>query len=212
MSRRSPSSDPMLGGSPRTWPGFLSESSFVLEDSEVESATRAEKGEKEMKRVFGVVLAAAVLTVAGVVWAQVEGEIALTRKMVETERQAIVNENLALSEEHAKIFWPLYREYTNKRAQLGDRATTLLLKYANTYKTMDDATATGLLNELLEIQKQEVELKKEWSGKMGKVLPGLVVARFFQIENKLDAYVRAIAADEVPLMTGGKPVTITPGQ
>ena len=186
--------------------------SFWLTFGEFESATCAEKGKREMKRIFGFVLAAAVLTVAGAVWAQMEGEIALTRKMVETERQAIVNENLALSDEHAKIFWPLYREYTNKRAQLGDRAASLLLKYANTYKTMDDASATALLNELLEIQKQEVELKKEWSGKMGKVLPGLVVARYFQIENKLDAYVRAIAADEVPLMTGGKPVTIAPGQ
>lgn len=164
-----------------------------------------------MKKVIVMaVFAAALLGVVGGAMAQVEDEIALTRKMVETGRQAIVAENLGLTDEQGKIFWPLFRDYNNERAKIGDRATNLIAKYAASYKTMDDASATALVDEYMKIQKDDLALRNKWLGKMRKVLPGALVARYFQIENKLDAYIKAVAADEIPLMSGGKPVTIAP--
>jgi hypothetical protein len=164
-------------------------------------------------RKRSLILAVALLAAAaGSVSAQTETEVALTRTQVEADRQAIVAENLGLTDAQAQVFWPLYREYTAKRAELGDRSARLLVAYVAGYKTMDDVTATKMLDEVFAIQQDEIALKKSWAGKMRKTLPGALVARFFQIDNKLDAYMKAIAADEIPLIVAGKPATITPGQ
>lgn len=159
---------------------------------------------------FPVTLCVMILAAAGVVLAQTENEVALTRTRIEADRQAIVAENLGLSDAQAQIFWPLYREYTAKRAEIGDRTARLLVTYAAGMKTMDDAKATTMLDELFAIQQDEVALKKTWAAKLRKVLPGALVARFFQIDNKLDAYMKAIAADEIPLVVAGQPATIAP--
>ncbi len=144
-------------------------------------------------------------------WAQSGTEVALTRTRIDADRRAIVAENLGLTDAQAEVFWPLYVQYTAKRADLGDRAARLLVTYAAGYKNMDDLAATRLLDELLAIQQEEVKVKQTWAGKMRKVLPGALVARFFQIDNKLDAYLKAIAADEIPLIVAGQPATIAPG-
>ncbi|HEX6851379.1 MAG TPA: hypothetical protein VF139_08205 [Candidatus Polarisedimenticolaceae bacterium] len=163
-----------------------------------------------MRIVVAPVFCAVMLGAVGNAPAQTESEIALTRKMIETERQAIVAENLGLTEAQGNAFWPLYRDYMNERSQLADRSTSLLRKFAASYDIVDDASASSFLDDFLNIQRDEVALKRSWAGKMRKALPAGLVARFFQIENKLDAYTRALLADEVPLIKGGKPVHLAP--
>jgi hypothetical protein len=163
-----------------------------------------------MAKLLAPTLSILMLGACGAAQAQSEGAIALTRKMIETDRQAIVAENLRLTPEQEQVFWPLYRQYMAERALLGDRATTLLRKHAATFDILDDESATSFLYEYLNLERDQVALKRTWVGKMRKALPATLVARFLQIENKLDAYTRALLADEVPLVTGGKPVTIAP--
>lgn len=164
-----------------------------------------------MSRLLAPALSMLMLGAVGTALAQTEGEIALTRKVIETERQAIVAENLGLTEAQGTAFWPLYREYAAERAKLGDRATSLLRKFGASYDILDDESATTFLYDLLDIQRDEVAVKRAWAGKLRKILPPTLVARFFQIENKLDAYTRAMLADEVPLVRGGKPMSLAPG-
>jgi len=165
-----------------------------------------------MKRPVPVLVVLLALALAAPAMAQVANEIALTRKVVETERQAIVAENLGLSESQGQSFWPLYRGYMGERAVIGDRRVAAIRTFAESYDTMDDAKANGLVDEVLAIQKADNDVKKKWIAKMRKVLPGTTVARFFQIENKLDAFTQAALADEIPLLVKGQPVTIAPGQ
>jgi hypothetical protein len=163
-----------------------------------------------MKKFLAPALTALMLGAVGTASAQMEDAIALTRTMIQTERQAIVAENLGLTDAQGTAFWPLYRDYTNERARLGDRTAGLVKKYAAAYDVIDDATAAELLDEYLDIQKEDLALRRTWVGKIRKVLPPKLTTRFFQIENKLDAYTRALLADEIPLVMGGKPVTIAP--
>jgi hypothetical protein len=144
----------------------------------------------------GILLAALGTTV----FAQAEHEVALTRAQLQTERQAIVAENLPLTEEQAKAFWPLYRDYRGELAKLGDRFATLIENYAKSYETLTDEQAKAMIDEFFAIQKEELKIKTDWVPKFGKVLPPKALARFFQIENKLDAIVRYELADGIPLV------------
>ena len=132
--------------------------------------------------------------------AQVHDEVALTRQEIQTERQAIVAENLQLSDAEGKTFWPMYRDYRNEMARNGDRTVKLIHDYAASYDTMTDEQATALLDEALAIQKDELRIKSTWVAKFRKSFSPKTVMRFFQIENKLDAIIKVGVAGEIPLV------------
>ena len=153
-----------------------------------------------MKKTLICLVFAMIAAITSTAWAQVEHEIALTRAEIQTERQAIVAENLPLTEEQAKAFWPLFRDYRQELAGIGDRYVKLIEDYAKNYATMTDEQAKKLLDEMLSVQKDELKIKSDWVSKFGKALPMTAVARFYQIENKLDAIVRLELAAEIPLV------------
>ena len=65
---------------------------------------------------------------------------------------------------------------------------------------MSDQKASELLNTMVSIESQRVKLKEQFVKKFNKALPGREVARFFQADNKIDAYINASLADEIPLI------------
>jgi hypothetical protein len=134
------------------------------------------------------------------VQAKVAKEMATDRAQLQSDRQAVVAENLPLSETEAAVFWPLYREYRLEMQKLGDRGVNMIVDYAKNFESMTDEQATKLVEEYLTIQKDEVKLRSDWAPKFRKVLPATKVMRFYQIENKIDAILRFDAADQVPLV------------
>ena len=148
----------------------------------------------------GLIAAALCATLAPVSAQSLHDEITLTREQIQTERQEIMTLNLQLSEEESKVFWPLYREYRGEMASLGDRFVKLLEDYAGKYKTLSDAEASAMIDEWLSIQSSENKVMAKYAGKMQKVVPAKTVARFLQIENQLNHMLRAMVADEIPLV------------
>jgi len=127
-------------------------------------------------------------------------DLQLTRVMIQAERQAIVTRAMDLTTEEMQTFWPVYREYRGALAKVGDRFVSLVENYAKSYEKMTDAQAQPIIDEMFAIQKEELKIKMDWLPKLGKVLPPATLARFLQIENKLDAIIRFELADEIPLV------------
>jgi threonine synthase len=150
-----------------------------------------------MRRTLAIVL----LTVLGAApaAAQDRAAIELTRQEIQTERQAIVAKNLPLTEQQSATFWPLYREYRTALAPVGDRYVALLTGYAEKYGSLTDPDAEAMLKEFFAIQNEKQKTQSKYVDRFKKVLPATQVARFYQIENKLDAIVNYDLAGEVPL-------------
>lgn len=136
--------------------------------------------------------------------AQVRRDIAMDRAQLQSDRQAIVAANLPLTDEQAKAFWPVYREYRGEMQKLGDRLVDLMLDYAKNAEALSDSQATAMVDDYLAIQKDEIRIKSDWLSRFRKVLPPKSVTRFYQIDNKLDAILRFDAADRIPLVKSGK--------
>jgi hypothetical protein len=85
-------------------------------------------------------------------------------------------------------------------ARTGDRLVKLITDYAANRDKLSDEQATAMLDEYLSIQSDELAVKKKFIRNFEKVLPPKKVARFYQIENKLDAVIRAEIAEVVPLV------------
>jgi len=126
-------------------------------------------------------------------------EIRLTREMINNERQALVTQAMDLTPSEMQHFWPLYREYRLAALKVGDRIAAMITTYADNYQNLTDPVADKLLTEFVRIEEQRARLKAQYLPKFKKVLSPKKVARFYQIENKLDTVLLAELAEAIPL-------------
>ena len=142
----------------------------------------------------------AVFAAAGVSAQTADDAIQLTRSAIQTERQAVVAANLGLNESESAVFWPMYRDYRNAVEQAADARVDILTRLFSNYETLTDDEAMSLLNDHLAFEKEILKIRTSYAKKMSKVLSGRTVARFFQIENKMDAIIDYEMAGEIPLV------------
>jgi hypothetical protein len=83
---------------------------------------------------------------------------------------------------------------------LGDRRVRLITDFIAHRDTMSEEQAEKLTEEALAIEKARIAVKEAYLPKMSKVLSARTVARFFQIDNKLDVVVEAELAARIPLI------------
>ncbi|HEX9852304.1 MAG TPA: hypothetical protein VGA68_04790 [Woeseiaceae bacterium] len=125
--------------------------------------------------------------------------IAAQRQITESQRQLLVAENLTLTESESTAFWPVYRAYRNDVSQIDDRAVALLTRYANEYLSLSDEQALALLKDSMKLDSDREKLKQRYVSRFRKVLPGVKVARYMQIEIRLDTITRLKLQTAIPL-------------
>ena len=155
-----------------------------------------------MNRISTLLVIAICLAVVPNAWSQFEDDraVQLTRSAIQAERQAILATNLELSEKERAIFWPLYEEYRGALELAVNTRVDLLNQYFASYETLTDQEATALLDKHIAWEKEVLKIRSTYAKKMGKALSGRTVARFFQIENKMDIIVEYELAGEIPLI------------
>ena len=132
--------------------------------------------------------------------AQTEPDTAVTAAVLQVEKQAIVENTMELTSTQAEAFWPLYLEYEAARRVISDRMVKLIDTYLAQYDQLTNAHAERVLADYLAIEEDRLKLKKKYIKKFRKVLTSRMTARFFQLENKLEAMTRAELATEIPLV------------
>ena len=126
--------------------------------------------------------------------------ISLARTYAQAERQTVVAVNLQLTQEESVRFWPVYNAYQSALELLRDRMVKLIVSYADKFDTLSDADAKAMLEELLNVQETECNVRREYMSKFEAVLPIKKVARFYQIDNKINAEMRYKLSLEIPLL------------
>jgi hypothetical protein len=91
-------------------------------------------------------------------------------------------------------------EYQKELTKLNKRKVDFIESFAKNFEKMTDQKAKDLTDEWMDIQKDALKLKSSYIGKFARVLPMKRVARYFQIENKLEAAVDCELAARIPLM------------
>lgn len=130
---------------------------------------------------------------------ELTGDIELTRAAIQVRRQALVTAAMDLQAPEAEIFWPLYREYRLAMVKVNDRFVKLLVGYMQNYDELTDAHATRIMDEYLAIERARNGVKAKYVPRFREKLPARKVARFFQVDNKLDAIINADLASVIPL-------------
>ena len=133
-------------------------------------------------------------------FAEYAPDIEAARSILQTERKILIMREMALTNEEADQFWPLYDEYVVARRELGDKRLKVITDYAANYNTMTNEMARDLADASLDWESDTLKLKKKYVKKFRKVLPDIKVVRYFQLENKLDAIINFDLASQIPLM------------
>lgn len=121
---------------------------------------------------------------------------------VKADKKLVVAANMTLTESEAKAFWPIYDAYQKDLQAINERLGKTILAYADAYnkKSLTDAQAKQLTQEALAIDQDEITLRKTYATRLEGVIPGMKVARYLQIENKIRAAIRMDLAAGIPLV------------
>lgn len=153
-----------------------------------------------MKHLFATALIASAIYFATPLHAQ--DEVEEGRAVVQAARWEIIREELHLTEGEATVFWPLHAAYAAETTAVMDRYTAMITEYVERYDNGDlsDDYASELMDRFFAIKRELLEVKVRYLPKFKEVIPPLKVARFYQLENKIDADIDAQLAVAIPLI------------
>ncbi len=126
--------------------------------------------------------------------------IEVTRDKILADRKGQLATAMKLTEEEARAFWPIYDEYAREMADISNTGVDLLTQLGDSFKDLSDADATRIANESLIIDQKRIAIRQGYAQRFAAVLPGKKVARFIQLERRLDAVVVLNVAQAISLI------------
>jgi hypothetical protein len=122
------------------------------------------------------------------------------REVMRADKRALVAANLELTDAEARAFWPIYARYQKELAATRDSLYQVVDEETLQAVKLTDQKALELVRRHLAAETARARVRSSYLQEIARVLPGLKVARFYQIENKLDALVGYGMAVRVPLV------------
>ncbi|MFI5184174.1 MAG: hypothetical protein ACHQNV_07245 [Vicinamibacteria bacterium] len=126
--------------------------------------------------------------------------IELLRKDVRASKADILGKTMALDASQAAAFWPVYKQYETESQALGDERLFIIQDFSDHYASLNDANAKGLMDRSFALEEKRLSLQKKYEDEFLKVLPAKVVARFFQVETRLNNLINLKVSSQIPLV------------
>ena len=123
----------------------------------------------------------------------------LKKKLMFDQKKLIVMQNMELSADEGKFFWPIYEDLQKELFVVNQRSAKLIVAYAAAYLTLTDGQAAKIVTEYFDIQNSRLGILDNAMQKLSKGLPAKKVFRYLQVENKLEAISRYELAKQIPL-------------
>ena len=132
--------------------------------------------------------------------AEIEKAVEALRVDARAGKSDILGKTMKLDSTQAAAFWPLYKQYEAEAKLLGDERLGIIQDLAEHFDSLDDAKAKALLDRQMALEGKKLALQTKYKDEMLKVLPAKTVARFFQVDSRLNKLVELTVASEIPLV------------
>ena len=110
------------------------------------------------------------------------------REVIDAQKVAFFTRQLDLSAEEAKLFWPIYDEFTEKRDKIVEQRTTITRDVGRNFRNMTEVELEEAGDRLISLNLQEAQLKAEYHEKFKQVLTPSKVVRLYNAENGIKNY------------------------
>ena len=157
---------------------------------------------KVVKRLIGIISAITLIGFVGIAAAQDKpaDNMEIVKEKIRTDKKLLIATNMQLTESEASTFWPLYESYQAELVKLREREIKLIEKFAANYEMMSDEVAKKLLDDAMSIDSDHMKLRQSYLSKFRGILPDKKVARYYQLESKIDAVLQYGLARGIPLV------------
>lgn len=123
----------------------------------------------------------------------------LLRSDIRTQKVAIITEVMGFSDAEDAAFWPIYREYDNQMASLGDERVAMIEEYARNYDQMTDAVADKLAAKAIDIDARRRAALGNCYERVKKATSAQTALRFLQVEHQLQLLIDLQIASALPI-------------
>ena len=147
-----------------------------------------------------VPLAAQTVPAIGVEQALTAADLEIIRTELRADKRTKTAETLALSDAEAARFWPVYDKYIAELTVINDRKYALIKEYSENYGRYSNAQATNFITRWLDVDIRASKLRIKYVPIVGKVLPGIKAASFFQIDRRLAMLINLGLASQLPVL------------
>ena len=114
------------------------------------------------------------------------------------DKAQLIKDAMQFNDKDAAAFWPVYKVYEADEAKLDEERMQLVKSYADRWTSLTDAEARDLVEKSLGLESRRADLRTKYFERFSQALPGLTVAKFFQLEHRLDLLVDLKIASELP--------------
>ena len=121
------------------------------------------------------------------------------RADLQGERADIIAKNMTLTSEQAAKFWPVYSAYQQQQNAIMDDQLKGIQRFIESFETMDDAAALGLINAHFDRDARMTALRQKWLGEFQSVLGTKLAVRVMQIDRRLSLAHQIQFAARIPL-------------
>ena len=116
------------------------------------------------------------------------------------QRRQLIAKSLHLPPEIGDKFWPIYDRYQVELGKIRTARHEILGELGENYDNMSDADAREYVMDKLNLEEDRARIAKRYVLEMAKVLPPRELARYIQIESKIEAFIEAGIEEEIPLI------------
>jgi len=128
----------------------------------------------------------------------IDSAIEVARADIRADKNAMISAEMNFSDKDGAAFWPVYRKYEYERSAVDDLRAAVIKEYAGKYLNMTDGDAKAMTDRMFECESRETELKRKYFKEFNKVLPAVTVAKFFQLEHRIDLLIGMKVESSLP--------------
>jgi len=132
--------------------------------------------------------------------ADLDSVIQSARADIRADKVAIITDAMKFTPQDSAVFWPIYKKYEYDLSSLNDERVQLIKSYADKFMTLNDADAKDMANKSFDLESRRVSLHKQYFKEFNKQMPATTVAKFFQLEHRLDLLIDLKLASELPAL------------
>lgn len=129
-----------------------------------------------------------------------EADIQSLREGLRSDKRQATAEALKLTEAEAAKFWPIYDKYIAELTTINNAKYGLIKEYSEKFGSYNDKQATDFIKRWLDVDIKASQLRSRYVPIVGKVLPGVKAASFFQIDRRLAMLVNLGLAAQLPIL------------
>jgi len=122
------------------------------------------------------------------------------RADLRSDKIEMITAAMQFNDKDRAAFWPVYKKYEAEESKLNDERVQVIKAYSETWARLTDVEARDLAQKSLDLESRRADLRKRYFVSFIRVLPGVVVAKFFQLEYRLDLLVDLKIASELPAL------------